>query len=65
MMGTQDYARGAAFDLWGVGVMWLELLLGTIDVWNRIKATAKQVAPALKLPTCCDLSFAARLGHLK
>ena len=46
---SQEYWRDASFDLWGVGVMWLELLLGTTDVWNRIKATAQKVTLTLAL----------------
>lgn len=38
---AQDFARHPSFDVWGVGMLWLELLLGTTDVWNRLFSTAK------------------------
>eukprot|EP00240_Pyramimonas_obovata_P002993 CAMPEP_0118927386 /NCGR_PEP_ID=MMETSP1169-20130426/4870_1 /TAXON_ID=36882 /ORGANISM="Pyramimonas obovata, Strain CCMP722" /LENGTH=624 /DNA_ID=CAMNT_0006869133 /DNA_START=235 /DNA_END=2107 /DNA_ORIENTATION=+ len=36
----QDYLRPPSHDVWGVGIIWLELLLGTTDVWSRLACTA-------------------------
>ena len=36
----QDFSRPPSHDVWGVGVIWLELLLGTTDVWSRLACTA-------------------------
>ncbi|KAK3286221.1 hypothetical protein CYMTET_6211 [Cymbomonas tetramitiformis] len=39
----QDHVRPPSYDMWGAGILWLELLLGTTDVWNRLVATARPV----------------------